>query len=79
MTLLGYWQLIADPAMQLTHMYVVVVAVAVAAGSALADESIADSWNSTGFCSHWRDCHFADITSPVLLKNLLKVEMGVAE
>ena len=32
--------------------------------------------NAAGPPSHWRDCHFADATSPSLLKHLLKVEGG---
>ena len=34
---------------------------------------------AAGGASRRRDCHFADITSPVLLKHLLKVEGGAAE
>ena len=32
-----------------------------------------------GECSRRRDCHFADIPSPSLLKHLLKAEGGAAE
>ena len=32
-----------------------------------------------GWCSHRRDCHFAGIPSPPLLKHLLKEEGGAAE
>ena len=32
-----------------------------------------------GGTSHWRDCHFADVPSPSILKHLLKGEGGAAE
>ena len=41
---------------------------------------LSNSTNTPGpMPSHWRDCHFADATSPSLLKHLLKVEGGAAE
>ena len=38
-----------------------------------------DEFDLDGSPSHWRDCHFADVLSPSLLKHLLKVEGGAAE
>ena len=37
------------------------------------------TWGSDGLNSRRRDCHFADIPSPSLLKRLLKGEGGAAE
>ena len=38
------------------------------------------TWSgSSGYASHWRDCHFADALSPSLLKNIPKVEGGATE